>query len=117
MPYLLKVFDREFSTEDLTVGEAETLEKELEVSWLLINPQVSIRHCRAVVAVFLAREMGWDAANEKIRAVNLNEMADGIEKVGDTRPTLWENGVPKAAGGPSTESSPSASSTTDGHPT
>lgn len=114
MPYKLSVFGRELNTEDLTVGEVEQLEVELEVSWLLLNPQVSIRHCRAIVATFLAREMSAEAANEKIRAVPIPEMAAGIEKVPDSRPTMWEDGAPKAAGGAPTGGSSPASDGSDG---
>lgn len=109
MPYKLTVLGRTFNTEDLTVGEVEKLEEELNVSWLMLNPILSVRHGRAIAATFLAREMGMETANEKVRAVSITEMADGVEKVPDSRPTMYEDGLPKAEAAQSTPGSSSAS--------
>lgn len=113
MPWKLTVLGRTFNTEDLTVGEAETLEDDLGCSWLMISPRASIKHYRALAAVFLAREMTFEAANEKVRALPLNDLGD-IEKVEDSRPTLYEDGVPKAGGGPPTSGSSPATGNSGG---
>lgn len=117
MPYKLTVLGRTFNTEDLTVGEAEQLEAELNVSWLMMNPKISIGHCRAIIAKFLAREMSPEAANEKIRAVTVPEMAAGIEHVEDSKPTIYEDGIPKATGGAQINGSSGAPNDSAGLPT
>lgn len=113
MPWQISVFDRTLNTEDLTVGEAEQLEEDLGCSWLIINPRVSIRHFRAVVSILLAREMPLDVATEKVRALGIADVGD-IEKVEDSRPTMWEDGHPKAEGGRPTPGSSPASDGSSG---
>lgn len=117
MPWQISEFGQTWTTEELTVAEAETLEEEFGCSWLNINPFVSIRHFRAVLVTFLSRTMDRAAATEKVRALEIRDLAEHIVNVEDNRPVMWEDGSPKAEGSALTDGSSSVPSGSDGLPT
>lgn len=98
MAYKITAFGQSWNTEDLTVAEAEQLESELGCSYLLINPLVIIKHYRAVLSLFLAREMAPETAREKVEAQTIGTMGE-VTKVDENLPTMYEDGAPKVGGG------------------
>lgn len=116
MGYRITAFGQSWDTEDLTIAEAEVLESDLGCSYLLLNPLVVIGHYRAVLAIFLAREMDPDTARQKVEGQTIRTMGE-VTKVDDSIPDYFEDGLPKAEGGPPTDGSSPAAETSDGLPT
>lgn len=102
MPFELTLDGRVYNTHSLSLDESEQLEKECGKTWLELNPVRSSTEFRATARVFLTRD--HDAADvERILAnVTIQSAMAAVEWVDDDLPTVFEDGLPKAEGGPGT---------------
>lgn len=91
-----------FNTDDLTIGEAEAIEAATDESWLYINPFRSAKHCRAILVAFLSRTVSPAEAEAAVKGVSVKAALDGVERVDDDLPEVFEDGLPKAEGDTST---------------
>ena len=95
MLYKVSVDGKTWNTEDLTLDEAIAVEEETGESWLFLNPIRSAKHAKAILARFLAREHGLDAARDRVGAMSVTEVLDCVDKAdADDRPTEHRDGVP-----------------------
>ena len=118
MPFELTIDGRVYSTDTLSLEESSRLEKECERNWLELNPCRSSTEFRETVRVFLARD--YNAADiERILAnFTVKSAMAAVDWVDDDLPTVFEDGLPKWEGGPSTTtSSGSPAPLTGGLPT
>jgi hypothetical protein len=114
MPFQVTFGGRSWRTDDLTLDEAIAIEKVSGRSWMQINPFVSAEDCKAVMVAFLAREMDSSAAEAKVGALSLREVLDSVDLVKDDLPEVYQDGLPKAGGGPSTTGSSGEPAGSDG---
>jgi hypothetical protein len=105
VPFILTLDDGEFSTDNLTLEEAEAIEKALEITWSEMNPSRSAAQCRVVSAVFLARSHDETEAAKMAAAITVGQARKMVRWEQDDLPDLYEDGIPKAAGGRSTSTS------------
>lgn len=103
MPFIVTLDDGEFSTDDLTLEEAETLETALGKTWFELNPMRSAADCRAVSAVFLARNRSDDEAVKLAAAITVGRAKKMVRWENEDRPDMYEDGLPKAEGEPGTD--------------
>lgn len=113
MPFQIKVGDRTYLTDDLTLDEAIAIEEATGHSWREINPLRSAKDCKAILDAFRARLGEGDPAG----AITLRNAIDLVSYVSDDLPTLYEDGVPKAEAASPTDGSSSVLVGSDGHPT
>lgn len=109
------------STEDLTGFELRAIEKATDTPWSVLNPFREIDAYRAIVAAFAIRHGMTDVElTEWFDTRTARDLAAGL-KLDDADadlPELYEDGIPKAEGGPSTPSSAtSPAPLSDGPPT
>lgn len=94
---------------DITVGQAERIEKLTGKSWLLLNPVGSAAHARAVIQVMGADASGKTEAEvgAEIAAMRVDDYLTLLEfrNVDDDKPTSYTDGNPPVAAEPSTRSS------------
>lgn len=119
MAFQVTLDGKTYSTDSLTLDEAEILEGECGKTWLELNPVRTSKEFRATARVFLARD---HTPADVDRIVNGFTIAMAMEAVvwveGDDLPKVFEDGMPdpKAEGSPSTStSSGSPTLPTDGH--
>lgn len=117
MPFQVSFGDRTWRTDDLTLDEAIGIEKAVGRSWMQINPFQSAQDCKAIIVAFLTREMDGPAAEAKVGALSLREVLESVDLVRDDLPDLYQDGLPKAEGGPSTTGSSGEPDGSDGPPT
>lgn len=116
MPIQVRFAGQTWRTDDLTIDEAIKLQEVTGKTWLTISPHQSALDAKAVLAAFLAREMGQEAADQKVGALTVSEMLECISQVANDLPDYYEDGLPKAEGESSTGSSSTAPENTDGPP-
>jgi hypothetical protein len=116
MPFIVTVGNREWRTDDLTLDEAIKIEEAIGRTWLEINPFRSAVDAKAIMVTFLTREMAPDAAAAKVGALSLREVLDGVKTAKDDLPDTFEDGIPKAEDGPSTDGSSHVPAGSDGPP-
>jgi len=118
MGFALTIDGRVYTTDSLSIDESEQLEKECGKSWLELNPIRTSTEFRATVRVLLTRDH-TPADIERILAdFTVKSAMAAVEWVDDDLPTVFEDGLPKAEGGPSTTtSSGSPAHPGSGHPT
>ncbi len=103
MPVVVTVDGRQFSVDDLTLDEAVEIEKVCGVTWLNINPFRSAEQCRAIISMFLRRDLGPEEAAKRVGALSVGDALDSIKSVdGDDLPDTFVDGVPKAGAEPAT---------------
>lgn len=97
-------------TDDLTGKELEAIEQSTGTPWVLLNPYRSMAQYRAIVSAFIIREgvMGDNELIEWFNGLKVNELRDGVKEATESTPDTYEDGLPKAAGEPSTGSSASS---------
>lgn len=105
MPFILTLDDGEFSTDNLTLEEAEAIEKALEITWFEMNPARSATQCRAIIAVFLARSHEETEAVKLAASITVGQARKMVRWEKDDLPDVYEDGVPKVAGARSTSTS------------
>ncbi len=101
MPFIVKLGDKEFNTDYLTIDEAKAIEKETRRTWGTINPFRSAEDCQAIMVTFLSRstEEGGlgdrDAAVKKVGKMSVKEALAALSAVDDDLPEEFEDGLPK----------------------
>lgn len=97
---------------DITVGQAERIEKLTGKSWLLLNPVASAAHARAIVRVMGADASGKseDEVGAEIAAMRVDEYLDLLQyrNVDDDKPSGYTDGIPHSAAEPTTRTSSSS---------
>lgn len=73
MPVTYNVDGHEWSVNDLTLDEVESIEKELDLTWVELNPAFSATQAKAVLARFLARGKGIEAARAEVGGMTITE--------------------------------------------
>jgi hypothetical protein len=99
-----------FRTDDLSLDEAIMVEKATGTSWLYINPLRSAGDCRAVMVAFLSRSRSKADAEATVARLfggpkGMKAAIDAVKTVEEDLPDEYEDGLPKAGGGPSTPTS------------
>jgi hypothetical protein len=105
VPFEIKVDGQTFRTDDLTLAEATVIEKATGTSWLYLNPLRSAEQCQETMIVFLSRSRPRAAAEAFVGALGIRKAIDAVTKVDEDLPDEYEDGLPKAEGGPSTPTS------------
>jgi len=108
VPFIVTFDEQEFSTDDLTLEEAEAIETALGITWFEMNPARSAAQCRVVTAVFLARTADETEAAKRAAAVTVGQARKMVRWEKDDLPDTYEDGLPKAEGGPGTGGSSSS---------
>jgi hypothetical protein len=118
MPFELTLSGKVYNTHSLSLEESDQLEKECAKTWLELNPVRSSAEFRATARVFLTRDHDPAGVELLLAAFTIQSAMAAVEWVDDDLPDVFEDGLPKAEGGPSTTtSSGSPALPTDGHPT
>jgi hypothetical protein len=118
MPFELSLNGATYRTDSLTLDEAERLETECGKTWLKLNPALSAKEFKATARVFLARDHAPADVDRLVSAMTVGTAMQAVAWVEDDLPTMFEDGLPKAAAGNSTgTSSASPSLPTAGLPT
>jgi len=118
VPFELTIDGRVYSTNSLTLDESTLLEKECGKNWLELNPIRSSTEFRETVRVFLTRDHNPGDVERILANFTIQSAMAAVEWVDDDLPTVFEDGLPKAEGGPSTTtSSGSPAPPTGGLPT
>ncbi len=96
---------KSFTTDDLTLGEAEQVEKATGESWLTMNPLRSALHCKAIIVAYLSRDHTPEEADAIATALTVKQATEAVEVVEDDLPDEYEDGIPKEEEGLTTQSS------------
>lgn len=113
----ITVGGKSFLTDDLTLNEAEAIEKATGESWLSLTPYRSAVHCREIMRAFLLRDHSEAEAEEILSGMTVSKALDAVEVVDDDLPEVMEDGRPKAEGAASTRGSSTAPDPLVGLPT
>lgn len=105
MAFQITIEGEVFRTDDLTLDEAVAVEKATGTSWLYINPLRSAGDCRALMVVFLSRKRSKAEAEAYVKGLSMAAGIAAVQTVEEDLPDEYEDGLPKAAGGPSTPTS------------
>lgn len=105
MPFVISFDGREFSTDDLTLDEAETIEQALGITWFEMNPSRSAGQCRAIMAVFLARTSDETEAAKRAAQITVGQARKMVRWEKEDLPHTYEDGLPKVEGEPETPGS------------
>jgi hypothetical protein len=103
VPYRVTVDGESFLTDDLTIDEAIAVEKATGTSWVYINPLRSADDCKAIMVAFLSRSRPKAEAEAAAGALTIRDVLKAVEQVPDDLPTEYEDGLPKAEAGTSTD--------------
>lgn len=117
MAFQVTLEGKAYSTDSLTLDEAEVLEEECGRTWLELNPVRSSKEFRATARVFLHRDYAPGDVDRIVNGITIAAAMRAVVWVDDDLPKVFEDGMPdpKAAGGPSTTtSSGSPTPPTDG---
>jgi hypothetical protein len=95
--FKVTVDGKSYITEDLTLGEVEQIEDKTGMSWYAIDFRTAAQ-CVAIMAAFLARDMGQEAAEAKVRAITVKAALDSVERVTESLPDTYQDGVPNPVG-------------------
>jgi hypothetical protein len=102
VPFIVKLGDKEFNTDYLTVDEAQSIEKETRRTWGTINPFRSAEDCKAIMVAFLSRPVedgglgDHDDAVKKVGKMSVKAALAAISVADDDLPEEYEDGLPKA---------------------
>jgi hypothetical protein len=105
MPFELILDGHTYNTDELSVAEAVELEKALGKTWGQLNPLKSAEEFQAFAAICLRRDHPAEQAAKIAAELPLGEALSAGRWISDDRPTEYEDGFPKAEGGPSTTTS------------
>lgn len=106
MGWVLKV-DDDFSLResDLTIADAERLEKETDTTWRFISPLRSAAHAKAILKLGLEKGgRSIEAAHAEAEAMKVDDYLSRIGEEKDDMPAVFTDGFPPAADGTSTPS-------------
>lgn len=118
MPFELELDGRVYNTDELSLADAVELEKALGRTWRELSPLTSAEEFVAFATVCLKQDHPADVAAKIVADLSLGKALAAARWVGDDLPEVYEDGLPKAGGGPSTTtSSGSPDLPTTGHPT
>ncbi len=92
----LTLEDVEVTEDNVTLGELVDIEKELDVSWVSINPARSAQQCATILRVCVATrsDLSEDAAKEKVDALTAGDILDLIDQYEVVRPPLEQDQQP-----------------------
>lgn len=112
---------RVFSTDDLELDELDAIAAAAGTGWWFLNPLRRVEDAKALLAFYLVREAGMapdDARAEvgRLKGGQAGRVFALLPEEESDMPSWFENGIPKAAGGPSTTSSAGSPSATPGAP-
>lgn len=104
MAFQVTLEGKAYSTDSLTLGEAEVLEAECGRTWLELNPVRSSKEFRATARVFLHRDYAPGDVDRIVNGFTIKMAMGAVVWVDDDLPRVFEDGMPdpKAEGGPST---------------
>lgn len=105
MPFEISLAGEKFRTDELTVEEFMTIERDTGRTWWELNPVRSAPEFRAVAVAFLSRTRSKEDALKIVSALTINDVVAATKLVRDDLPDVYEDGIPKAEGGPLTPSS------------
>lgn len=105
MPFEIKLNGRAYTTDQLTLEEAEALELECGKTWLELNPIRSAKEFKATARVFLTREKGADEAARIVSTLTLRAALDAVRWVDEDIPDVFVDGIPKVEATTSTPTS------------
>lgn len=110
VPFQVTLDGKAYSTDSLTLDEADRLEEECGRTWLELNPVRSSKEFRAVARVFLDRDHSPVDVDRVVAGITIGAAMDAVEWVDNDLPRLFEDGLPdpKAEGEPSTTTSSSS---------
>lgn len=96
MPFVITFDGRSFNTDDLTIDEVAVVERETNLSWLVVNPAETAMGWRAIVKAFLCREESAETVAKRLAKVKVKEAMNTVKWVEDDLPDVYEDGIPKA---------------------
>lgn len=104
MAWKFSVAGETFVEGDLTLGQAEEVERLTEEMWGALNPLRSAKHAVAIGTVMLAarRDISYDEAGKIVRAESMLRFVVEYGQADDDLPTEYLNGFPPEADAPST---------------
>jgi hypothetical protein len=84
---------------DLTINDAEAIEKLLGATWSEIHPLRSARHAKVVAGFVIAQGEGRDYQEvvAELGTMKTNAFLALVGPEGDDLPDVWEDGVPQTA--------------------
>ena len=118
MPWQVTYLGETYRESDLTIGQCETLEEMIGLSWLSLNPLRSAKQARILTAFVVSERTGRPFAEVSAEIASLK--ADDflkdyagansagplvIEVESDDLPAEWTDGIPPKAAEPSTSTS------------
>ena len=102
MPFEITVAGETFRSDDLTVDEFLAIEKDTGRTWWDLNPIRSAGEFKAMASAWLARTRSPEDAAKIVGSLSIRDVVDNAKVVSDDLPDMYEDGIPKAEGGPST---------------
>lgn len=118
MPIRVTLANKSWLVDDLTLDEAEQIEKEVGESWVNLNPFRSASQCKAILRAFAARINAKTV--QSINKMSVTTALDCLDIVdGDSLPASYEEGIPdpKAAVSGTTNGSSGRRRSSTGPPT
>lgn len=106
MGWKLTLEDFVLRESDLTIGDAERLEKETDTTWRFITPTRSASHAKALLKLALERKgLSPDEAEQQTLAMTVDAYFDLLsDDAEDDLPAEFTDGFPQPAAGTSTDS-------------
>lgn len=97
MPWQIRYNDKVYREGDLTIDDAEEIERRLGATWAELNPLRSAKHAKVIAAYMLHRHGGMDqdAAIATVGAMKANEFLAMVEPEDDDLPTETDKGIPQ----------------------
>lgn len=116
MPWQVTYQGVTYRESDLTIGQCETLEEMIGLSWLSLNPLRSAKQARILTAFLVAENTGrpFDEVSAEIAALKADDYLQGfadanspplVEQEDDDLPAEWADGIPPKAAEHSTSTS------------
>lgn len=105
MPFELELDGHVYNTDDLSVAQAVELEKKLGKTWRELNPLGSAEEFQAFAVVCMQRDHPADHAAKLAAELPLGAALAAARWIEPDLPDVYEDGNPKAEGGPSTTTS------------
>lgn len=98
MAWSLTIDGRVFREGDLTIDEAEAMEKATGLTWRQLNPLRSASAAKGIVQVIYQRHFGMseDQARKTIGEKSVDEVIDmvGVYDATDDLPAVYQDGFP-----------------------
>ena len=97
MPWQITIDGRTFREGDLTIGQAEQIDKQLDDLWVVLHPVKTPKRLAGLIAWLIAAETGEPFAEtlDKVLTRKTTELFDAVGVEQPDLPTEFENGFPQ----------------------